>query len=452
MSAKSLWFIPLIFGTLIGLSGCGDGNRSGSKSSRTGSETGDSDSGQPPAVGRWHLREQPKSDPGLSAEQQAKIRELESIGYVGGSVEPATDKVVTVYDEQRTWTGLNFYTSGHAPEALLMDMDGNTLHRWHCSYNDAWPDQPLAHNSIGKMNYWRRAYLCENGNLFVIFEGLGLVKLDRNSQIIWAVRNGAHHDIDVMPDGRLYVLTRTAHVVPRVHPQSPILEDFVVILDADGHELQRVSVLECFENAGVPLQNLAIPTEHIVNSKRAVVPDIFHTNTLEVLDGRLAGKLPSFKKGNVLVSMRTLDQIAVLDLEQKKVVWSLRQDFKAQHDPKILPNGNLMLFDNQGTSGESSVREFDPLSEETRWEYRGSDDHPFYSATCGGAQRLPNGNTLITESDRGRAFEVTQEKEIVWEFHNPHRAGDNDQYIAALFEVVRLPPDFPIGWTSTVAR
>ena len=35
-----------------------------------------------------------------------------------------------------------------------------------------------------------------------------------------------------------------------------------------------------------------------------------------------------------------------------------------------------------------------------------------------GAQRLPNGNTLITESDAGRVFEVTEGGDIVWEFVN----------------------------------
>jgi len=62
--------------------------------------------------------------------------------------------------------------------------------------------------------------------------------------------------------------------------------------------------------------------------------------------------------------------------------------------------------------------------------------------TCGAADRLPNGNTLITESDGGRAFEVTQQAEVVWEFYNPHRAGDNREFIATLFEVIRLPSSF----------
>jgi hypothetical protein len=61
--------------------------------------------------------------------------------------------------------------------------------------------------------------------------------------------------------------------------------------------------------------------------------------------------------------------------------------------------------------------------------------------TCGTGQRLPNGNTLITESDNGRAFEVTKDKEIVWEYVSPHRAGEKNELIASLFHVDRVEPD-----------
>ena len=81
-----------------------------------------------------------------------------------------------------------------------------------------------------------------------------------------------------------------------------------------------------------------------------------------------------------------------------------------------------------------------------RWEYRGSADAPFFSETCGTAQRMENGNTLVTESDRGRVFEVTPGREIVWEFHSPHRAGESGEYVAAIFEMVRLSETFPIDW------
>ena len=66
--------------------------------------------------------------------------------------------------------------------------------------------------------------------------------------------------------------------------------------------------------------------------------------------------------------------------------------------------------------------------------------------TCGTTQRLDNGNTLITESDFGRAFEVTSDGDIVWEFFNTFRAGEDQEFIATLMEVLRLPPDFPMDW------
>jgi len=59
---------------------------------------------------------------------------------------------------------------------------------------------------------------------------------------------------------------------------------------------------------------------------------------------------------------------------------------------------------------------------------------------------LPNGNTLITESQGRRALEVTPEKKIVWEFLNPHRAGEQEELIAVLMEVTRIEPAFPLNW------
>ena len=86
------------------------------------------------------------------------------------------------------------------------------------------------------------------------------------------------------------------------------------------------------------------------------------------------------------------------------------------------------------------------MSDEVVWSYEGTSREPFFTAFCGTAERLANGNTLIVESDNGRAFEVTMGGEIVWEFHNPHRAGEEGEFIATLFDLVRLPPDFPTAW------
>ena len=112
-----------------------------------------------------------------------------------------------------------------------------------------------------------------------------------------------------------------------------------------------------------------------------------------------------------------------------------------------LDSGRMLLFDNNRKAlRRSSVLEFDPLTGEVFWSYQADEEDVFFSQSCGAAQRLPNGNTLVTESDYGRAFELTPEKEIVWEYHNPARAGDEGELVATLFEVIRLEESEVGSW------
>jgi len=138
--------------------------------------------------------------------------------------------------------------------------------------------------------------------------------------------------------------------------------------------------------------------------------------------------------------------VCAVDMQRETVYWAESDFWHHQHQPTLLENGNMLVFDNLGPGNFSAVLEFDPIRRETLWEYVGGRDGDFYSEGCGSCQRLPNGNTLITESDRGRAFEVTPDKTIVWEYVNPHRAGNQGQFVSSLFEVVRLSREFPVDW------
>ena len=99
----------------------------------------------------------------------------------------------------------------------------------------------------------------------------------------------------------------------------------------------------------------------------------------------------------------------VIDPAQEAVVWALSGLWLGQHQPTLLPDGNLLVFDNKGHDGRSKVVEIDPTTQRVVWEFADGPDTPFYSATCGTGQRLANGNTLITESDNGRALELAAE-------------------------------------------
>jgi outer membrane protein assembly factor BamB len=93
--------------------------------------------------------------------------------------------------------------------------------------------------------------------------------------------------------------------------------------------------------------------------------------------------------------------------------------------PRPLDNGNLLIFDN-GTHRRdhpatfSRVIEVDRRTNTIVWQYADQSLFEFFSPYISGAQRLANGNTLISEGVHGRLFEVTREGEVVWEFVSPH--------------------------------
>jgi hypothetical protein len=365
------------------------------------------------------------------------MEQLESIGYLSGTRPPRSDVTITVHEPDRVYPGLNLYTSGHFPGAILMDMEGRTLHTWERDIHSIWPDfRPGTANT--SWEFWRRVHLYENGDLLAIFEGVGIFKLDRNSDLIWENRNGAHHDFRVQETGEIVVLTRKARIISWLNEAEPILEDFVNVLDSEGRETHRLSLVEAFRNSG----------ERSVLQRGEWAGDIFHTNTVHVIDGRHAARAEWLARGNLLVSLRNVSALVVVDPFRGQVVNTMAGSFKYQHDSRILANGNLLLFDNLGgPGGKSRVVEFDPVTSRLHWVYTGSPAYPLYSNTLGAVRRLPNGNTLITESDNGRALEVTPDKTTVWEFHSPHRTGRNREYVASLFEMVRLPADVVASWT-----
>jgi hypothetical protein len=393
---------------------------------------------QPGVPGRWGTPPEPiSSAPRLELDAD-EIAALEAIGYAGGSTAPPYRTKVTKHDAARAWPGLNFYTSGHAPVAILMDMEGRVLHEWRKPMAEVFPERWIQVGDKDGANHWRRAYLFENGDVLVILGGFGMFKIDVDSNLLWKTPDLVHHNAHVLPDGDIATLARQWRVIPHIDPQQPVLEDLVARYDSQGRRKHHVSVLEALERSPyIGLWDGQIPRSR----------DLFHTNWVQVLDGRLAHQEPAFQAGRVLVSMRSLDAIGVIDLDLRAFVWALKGDFKLQHDPRPLANGHLLLFDNLGRPGRSSVLELDPASDfSVAWRYGGLDGSPLFTASCGTATRLPNGNTLITETERGRALEVTAEKELVWEFLNPERAGPKNEFIAAIFEVTRLPADFPHGW------
>jgi hypothetical protein len=370
----------------------------------------------------------------MSPEERAERSRLGCIGYTEAAAEAPTEVGVTVWDRERAESGLNLYCSGHGAEAVLMDMSGEVLHSWSYPYEKLADAPPLEEPYQGA---WRRVHLFPDGSLLTIHEGLALVKVDRDSQLLWHRLLPVHHDFDVTDNGHLFVLTREPRDEPSLCSTAAILEDGIAELDASGKLLRQTSLVDALRNSHW--------ASLLVEAARKG-GDILHTNTLEILRERPQVPHAAFRPGRALVCFRELDAIAVVDLALERVEWLQRGPWLGPHQPSVLPNGQLMVFDNMGNSGFSRVVAYDVGKEAIVWQYAGEPAESFFSIFSGSAQRLRSGNTLVTESYQGRAFEVTPEGDIVWEFVSPHRAGAKNELVAVLFDVVRLPSGAQMAW------
>jgi outer membrane protein assembly factor BamB len=293
-----------------------------------------------------------------------------------------------------------------------------------------------------------KARVMPNGDLLAIYEaagdtpwGYGMVKLDRNSNVIWRYLEPTHHDFDLAPDGRIFALTQeftSEEIKGFTHLARPRLDDFLVTLSADGKELKKISLTHALAQSSYDDFLHATPAFS--------AEDPLHTNAVQYIDRAKAKRLAVGREGLVLVSFRDIGVLAIIDPGTGEVVWATRGPWLGQHDPRALDDGDILLFDNFGgfqKGNASRVLEFDPKTMKVTWQYAGGGDHPFVSEIRGSAQRLANGNTLITESDGGRLFEVTPDGRIVWEYVNPVRGGggEGSRFIPVVTGGQRIPPD-----------
>ncbi|MEC9375727.1 MAG: arylsulfotransferase family protein [Pseudomonadota bacterium] len=338
------------------------------------------------------------------------------------------------FNPDHSQTGYTLYTSGNFQGAKLIDMTGKVIHQWELPFYEAWPNpQHLDFRPDNEFIAWRKASLLPNGEIIALYIaegitpwGMGVVKLDKDSNLIWQYSGKAHHDIDIDDNGNIYLLTheliKEAYTgLARIKP--PYLDDRVVVLDNLGNQILDIGILDSFVDSPY--------ASFLLNIPRSSNGDYLHANAIDVVSPDLADNHPYAKTGDILVSMRQPAIIALIDPESKKVRWARRGSWIGQHDPDFLPNGNMLIFDNRGrmlSGGFSRVQEFNPLTSELVWEYHGKAVDPFFSGLRSSQQRLPNGNTLITESDRARLLEVTVNNTVVWEYVNPESGGPDNNF------------------------
>ena len=339
---------------------------------------------------------------------------------------------LTVNKPSHTYWGYTLFAPMEGTDAYLIDMEGRIVHRWPIPYRPG--------------DY---GYLLENGNLLMSGRtGKGPVTIGGRSgvvmeigwdgEILWEhVEHTLHHDFCRMPNGNTMVLGwelipkemvgQVKGGLPGSEPEEGIWCDYFREVTPSG---ETAWLWHAYEH--LDLETDAICYLH----KR---DEWTHTNTCEVLPD-----------GNILTSWRLLDTVAIVEKATGDFSWKWgRGVLGHQHDPNLLDNGNILIFDNgwhtiTAPMPGSRVIEVNPKTNEIEWEYKTNPPWGFFSAFISGAQRLPNGNTLICEGMTGRVLEVTYDGELVWEFTNPFY-GPDDRFgrVNRLFRAYRYGPDFP---------
>lgn len=351
---------------------------------------------------------------------------------------------LTHHDPARSCKGYTLITPLGGEHVVLLDMQGRVVHRWRI---------PEA-----KAHYAR---LLDNGNLLVTCETRERGKPPASPKEFWALPlatrvrwigggydslreytwDGAlvrehsdpmlHHDAKRLANGNT-LLARWTELDPTLarvvrggkHPRRrrPMLSDVIFELTPTGEEVNPIQVAELFDPKRDPVGRLSDRVEWT------------HTNSLD-----------TNAAGDVLLSTPANSRIGIVDAASRRLRWTFRKTH-AQHDARFLDNGNVLVFDNYSgdpSAAASRVVELDPATDEIAWEYKGRPAFSFFSPFISGAERLPNGNTLICEGSSGRVFEATRDGEVAWEWTSPFVNIFGREHASYVFRPHRFAPDHP---------
>jgi len=262
-----------------------------------------------------------------------------------------------------------------------------------------------------------------------------------------------------------------------------LLDDTIIKVSWDGDIVWEWICSDHFEEMGFSeeAKNVLARNPNVVKAGGGM-GDWMHLNSVSMLGPNKWSDSGDerFHPDNIIWSGRETNILGITDKKTGKIVWQIGPDYSATQAlrkleqvigphhvhmiPKGLPGeGNILVFDNGGWAGYgapnpgsptgrrnalrdySRVLEFNPVTLEVIWQYparEGGFGMPivgskFYSPLMSSAQRLPNGNTLITEGNNGRIFEVTAESQTVWEYINPYYGKKRNQNM--VYRAYRVP-------------
>lgn len=302
---------------------------------------------------------------------------------------------------------MRFDPASQLPVADLIDAGGTTVHSWPIDYS-------RMVQGGARDEFPHAVQILPDGSLLVDFDdGRALARIDACGDPIWARTDRVYHHLiskgtdgywvwaDPSWDGGVnQSLVRFDPETGAIREEISLLDDIVPATPSGGTVFSLTD--------GYKIARMADPE---------VSNDVLHPNDVEELTPELAAAFPQFNAGDLLISMRNINLVAVIDRKTYRVKWARYGPWRDQHDPDFEPDGTISVFSNNMERNRSTLISIDPRTGAWRDLFQGK-DFWFSSYIMGTQDRLPNGNRLIATPMDGRVVEVTQSGEVVREFSN----------------------------------
>ncbi len=164
-----------------------------------------------------------------------------------------------------------------------------------------------------------------------------------------------------------------------------------------------------------------------------------HTNTLGLLAAHPAGL---WERGALMLCMRELHTVAVVDIESASVKWWWGGDeLSGPHQPSMLPDGRVLVFDNGTAMGRTRLVVVEPTTREVVWSWAAEPPESFFCPLAGGCERLPNGNLLVTNSTEGIAFELAMDGRVERRLSLPAEVYGAERGGTSIYRMSAVRPD-----------
>lgn len=391
---------------------------------------------------------------------------------------PFVIKEGEIWNDNESYHGLTLFSPMISRSTFLINNSGEIIHTWESSYKPALSVYLLENGDILRTafpgfnpRFWGGGI----GGRVEIFDWDGTLVWEfeySNSQ------HCLHHDVEMLPNGNILMIAweyKTASEAinagrdPNSLPMGELWPNHIIEVEPTGSSGGNI-IWEwhiwdhLIQDHDAEKENYGVVADHPeladINYGGQFLADWNHINSIDYHE----------EFDQIILSVLTFNEIWVIDHSTTTEEaaghtggrsgkggdllyrWGNPQAYHAgspsdqklfgQHDAQWIESdipgaGDILIFNNgRGRSGDdySSVEEIVPPvdsngnyslppgsaygPEEPIWKYIAENPTDFYAINIAGAQRLPNGNTLICNGPHGIFFEVTSEKEIVWEYIN----------------------------------